>query len=402
MLALALFGSINAGDAVLAQSNAPTRASYPLPQPSGEGQPSPSPFHASSWTVRRITDNGRKVLVPEEAVVYFDWGIRIGESLATVYDGCVASTSNFTWTKTQVIVQAAHTSVTSNNCVNSPKEAFRRSIIGTFTHRLPTSDVPAAPLTLVDGRRKIDLVRRLDSPLAFSKWSTPESLVHPVFGSVNGRLSFGSTTFSSFDGCNTITGRYLHVGTTILAFRTRSTLVYCKALALGWAGAPSQLTLAGDELRIAKGSSVYRYSKDFGEIPVGDDPAVLAPDPNATTAFTSAAVYGSWRIESLAERRTGPGAVGTLEFRSDGSLMGETPCERLNGTWTQAATSMATTIHSLQREPKSCDDALEPDSLALGDMLANKELAVGRGVYNLTLWKAGSGATNNGIQLLKV
>lgn len=61
---------------------------------------------------------------------------------------------------------------------------------------------------------------------------------------------------------------------------------------------------------------------------------------------------------------------------------------------------MATTIQSLTRDPKPCDEALKPDALALGDMLATKQLAIGRGDIRLTLWKAGDGGTNLGIQLV--
>ena len=106
-------------------------------------------------------------------------------------------------------------------------------------------------------------------------------------------------------------------------------------------------------------------------------------------------------MESLSGGKTGPGAVGIIEFRADGSFLGETPCETVTGKWTQSAMSMATSIRSLVRLPKPCGDDFKPDALALGDLLATNELAIGRGDVRLTLWKAGSGGTNTGIQFVK-
>ena len=396
LIFVALFGTTSVGaPPAQSQSATPGSESFMLPAPSGRGQPSPSPIHATSWSVRRITDSGPKVVVPNDAVVFFDWGVGLSESLAFVYDGCTVTRSTFRWTNSELFVAAP--TYEPPGCGSSRQKTFRASFTGTFVHRIPKTIAPGTAITLVAGKRRIELIRRAESQLNQTAWATVDSIPHSTLGRIDGNLSFGTTTFRGNDGCNSIEGIYLEAGRRIRALTTVQTMAACNWRSFGWSGGEAQVTMTSGTLTMTSGSTVHRYRKVAAVAFSG--PPMGPPDPNATAAFTTAAVLGSWMIETLAGGKTGPGVVGTLEFRSDGSFLGETPCETLSGTWTQAAISMATTIRTLTRELKPCDDALKPDALALGDMLANKELAIGRGDIRLTLWKAGSGGTNLGIQL---
>ena len=106
-------------------------------------------------------------------------------------------------------------------------------------------------------------------------------------------------------------------------------------------------------------------------------------------------------MESLAGNRTGPAATGTIDFRSDSTLVGETPCESFTAVWYPEATSMATNVRDFKRTAKTCDESLKPDALALGDLLATGRLAVGRGDIKLTLWRSGETNLAAGITFTK-
>ena len=380
------------------QSATKNGESVMLPPPSGQGQPAPSPIHATSWSVISIVESGRAVAVPRDAVVFFDWGIGLGESFAYVHDGCFVSKSVFVWTSTEMSFSPKDGNYGASSCIPGPGDTFRRSFTGSFTHGVPAVASPGATMTLFDGNRSIELVRRPESPLAGTAWITVDSIPQRGRAPISGLLSFGPTTFGANDGCNSIGGLYLQTSRSVLALGASETLADCRKRSLGWRGAPAQFSVTRTMLTIGIGPKAVRYRK-ITAVPF-PGPLLGPPDPTATAPFTTAAVFGSWRVASLAGGKTGSGVVGTLEFRSDGSLLGETPCETLFGTWTQAAISMATTIQSLTRDAKPCDEALKPDALALGDMLANKQLAIGRGDIRLTLWKAGDGGTNLGIQLV--
>ena len=217
----------------------------------------------------------------------------------------------------------------------------------------------------------------------------------PGTGQIDGRLSFGPTTFRASDGCNSIDGSYVYVGGQIVVFSGSQTMAACDWPSLGWPGGTSDLMLSMSRLTITTRSIVHQYRR-IATVPIGGPPP-RPFDPNATAPFPSAAVFGSWNMESFSGGRTGPGAVGTIDFRADGSFLGETPCETVLGKWTQSAMSMATSIRSLVRLPTPCVDDLKPDALALGDLLSTSELAIGGGDVRLTSWKARSGGTNTGI-----
>lgn len=119
-------------------------------------------------------------------------------------------------------------------------------------------------------------------------------------------------------------------------------MAFCDWRSFGWTGAISEVKLTETTLTITTDRTVHRYRK-VRAVPFGG-PSRVAPDPNATAPFPIGAVVGKWYIVSLDARGFVPGATGTIEFLSDGSFLGETPCETVHGTWSQAALSMATTI----------------------------------------------------------
>ncbi len=370
-----------------------------LPYPSGMNQPAPSPVHATSWTIRRVTDRGRNRTVSPNAVVLFDWGDGVGESTASIFDGCAVSNRSFAWSDRNLNITAApHGAVAPLGAAEcSPAQATLQTVLsGTFTHPKASTFAYGGTLVLTRSRVRIELARRNESPLEDTAWRTTDTVIRNEQRR-SGTVAFGRTSYGAYDSCNSIDGHFLHVGNRLLAVgMIRTTAAGCPAPpTLGWRWESATVTRTGGTLTITAGARSYTYRQVQ---------ALLwdtRGQPPSAPPFSAAAVFGSWRMESLAGNRTGPGATGTIEFRSDGTLVGETPCESFTASWSPEATSMATTVRDLKRTPKTCDESLKPDALALGDLLATGRLAVGRGEIRLILWRSGETDLAAGINFTK-
>ena len=373
-----------------------------LPAPSNFGQPGSSPIQATSWTVRSIAQGRRKVGVSGDAVVLFDWGTGVGESVVHIVDGCGKSTRTFNWTFEKLVIGPATFVETNGKACSQSDSGLQRALAGTFTHGTKPALNVGTSMVLTRGRTRIELIRRAESSLNGTAWRTIDKISRAgITGEplVEGTLSFGPTRFAAYDGCNSVDGTYLVIGDRLVSVGNLvSTAVFCKVDVLGWKATEAKFSRTAESLIITSGSQSHTYRR-VTTIAYGTP--YDQPDPTATAPFATTAAYGSWKVESLQGRKTGPGAVGTIEFRGDGSFQGQTPCEFLTGTWTQAATTMATTIRDLVRKPTLCDESLKPDALALGDLLATGQLAVGRGDIRLTLWRAGTTDLSLGITFVK-
>ena len=391
-------GLVLASSVARAQSN-PGHA-VRLPYPSGMNQPAPSPIHETSWTIRRVTDRGRNLAVSPNSVVLFDWGDRVGESTASIFDGCAVSNRNFQWSDRSLkIAPATYSAIVPEGRApcSTAQTALQVALSGTFTHSKASTFAIGSVLVLTRSRIRIELVRRAESPLEGTAWRTTETVIRNEQRR-QGTLAFGRTRYAATDTCNSIDGHFLHVGDRLLAVgRSRTTAAACPSPppALGWRWEEATVTRTGETLTITAGARTHTYRR------IEALPWDASNLPPSIPPFSAAAVFGSWRLESLAGKRTGPGATGRIEFRNDGTLVGETPCESLSGSWAPEATSMATTVWDLQRAPTTCDDALKPDALALGDLLTTGRLAVGRGDNRLTLWRSGETDLASGINFTR-
>ena len=370
-----------------------------LPYTASMNQPAPSPIHETSWTIRRVTDKGRSLALANDAVVLFDWGEGVGESTASIFDGCAVSNRNFTWSERSLkIAPATYSAIVPESgapCV-SAQSTWLAALTGTFRNPKASTFADGSTLVLTRSRIRVELVRRADSSLVGTAWRTTDTIVRNEQRR-QGTLSFGHTRYMATDTCNSIEGHFLHVGDRLLPVgRWRTTAAACPSPppALGWRWESAIVTRAGETLTITNGARTHTY-RQVQALP-WDAPSL----PPSIPPFSAAAVFGSWRIESVGNRN-GPGATGTIDFRKDGTLVGETPCESFAASWSPEATSMATTVRDLKRTPKTCDESLKPDASALGDLLATGRLAVGRGDIRLTLWRSGQTDLSTGINFIK-
>ena len=228
LLTLGLITSLATSPPANSQSIGPAQESFMLPPPSGLGQRTPSPIHATSWSVRGITDGRRKVAVPKDATVLFDWGNDLGESLAFVYDGCTVTKSPFIWTNGELVVAAP--TYKSPGCGTTRQKAFRAAFTGRFVFPIATNIAPGSTMRVVAGKRRIELVRRAESKLNQTAWATVDSTSLPTLGRIDANLSFGTTTFRGDDGCNSFEGRYLDVGQSIHSLEVTTTAVDRKSV----------------------------------------------------------------------------------------------------------------------------------------------------------------------------
>ena len=233
-----------------------------LPYPSGMNQPAPSPVHATSWTIRRITDKGRSLAVPRDAVVFFDWGDGVGESSASIFDGCVVSNRGFSWSDRNLqiapAIDPAIFRVGVTPC-STAQIALQVALSGTFTHPKDSVFATGSVLVLTRSRTRIELVRRKESTLEGTAWRTVEAIVRQ--GQVrNGTLAFGRTRYVATDTCNSIDGHFLHVGDRLLSVgRWRMTAAACPEPVLGWHWENATVTQSGETLTIATGARSFTY-----------------------------------------------------------------------------------------------------------------------------------------------
>ena len=383
-----------------AGGTAARRQTVLLPWPSTMSQPMGTALHGTSWRVAKVTDHGRVVRVGGDPVVLFDFGDGIGENVLVVFDGCQSWQGTFAFSSGSLIGMGRPSFAP---CVANPSAQLVQAVLAGSSGVRPATVVSATKrLVVSSGDRRVELEHSGGNSLSGTGW-VPQQWTNGTLGSMP-FVSFGTTRFASDDGCNSFHGTFVVAGSRLVVASTISTAMAC----LNMPDDPYVGTPPHDETTLVRKGNVLVLtlngrSTRYRQVPALERPLLVTPAPDATAAPASAAVVGSWRIQALdGGRRMRAGVAGTIEFRSDGTFSGSTPCETLSGRWSQAALTMATTIDGLIRVPVACDTALSADNHLLGDVLASGRLAVGRGDVRLQLAPAGTDPATTGVVLAKV
>jgi hypothetical protein len=252
------------------QSIGPPVETFPLPISAGQFQPVPSsPIHGTTWSFRRVTESGHNVPMPKDAVVLFEWGDMQGESMAYLYDGCEVSQSAFAWATSELFIAPRSAPFDADPCTTNKQKAIRKSFSGTFVRRVNSVISTGTTMTLVAGKRTIELVRRPENPLSGAAWATTDSTFKQGVGRINGNVSFGPSTYRSSDGCNGMDGTYMYVGGKLVVLSGSQTMMGCDWPSFGWIpGGTSDAKVTSRGLTITSRSGVHPYRK-ITAVPAG-------------------------------------------------------------------------------------------------------------------------------------
>ena len=166
----------------------------------------------------------------------------------------------------------------------------------------------------------------LDGKAFLSVAVTDGGVARPLVAGTRIRLDFRAKDASFHAGCNHMGGDYRLDGGRLVFDAVGGTAMACDADLMAqdqWLGeflsSNPTLTLAGDELTLASGSTVIRLQ----------DREIVEPDiPIAGQTWTLESIISGDAVSSVPQ-----GVVATLSFHADGSVEVETGCNSGSAMW---------------------------------------------------------------------